>query len=104
MNDRSRRISRRSATAVIAGAIAWPVGAGQSVAEAAVRAAYGKLVSIFIYPKTVSEIGLACGKSIGNESVTPTHLTAAIVRAVDCDNDASTMPEALRHRISERVR
>ena len=104
MKDRPRRISRRSANAVLAGVLAWPMGAGGAQLLPNAGTACAQLISIFKNFGGVSEIGLACIKSIGHEIVSPTQLAEAIMRDVQYDEKTLKMPNVLRERICDRVR
>ena len=106
MNDRSRTLSRRSANAVLAGAIAWPcLGASaQPVPTQPTEAAHDLLLSIFEDPKSACEIGTACLKLMVDEPNTPDHLVNAIVGAPECDHVTLRDAQALKQHISNRIR
>ena len=105
MNDRSRTLSRRSASAVLAGAIAWPClgAAAQLVPSQTTKVAHDLLLSIFEDPKSACEIGAECLKLLGDEPNTPDHLVNAIVGAPECDHVTLRDAQALRQHISNRI-
>ena len=87
MNDHSRALSRRSACAVLAGAIAWPcLGASAQLAPShTTKVAHELLLSIFEDPQSACEIGTSCLKLMAGEVNTPEHLMNAIIGAPECD-------------------
>jgi hypothetical protein len=106
LNDRSRTLSRRTASAVLAGAIAWPcLGASaQPAPTQATNVAHDLILSIFEDPKSACEIGAACLKLMVEGANTSEHLVNAIVGAPECDHEMLRNAQALKQRISNRVR
>ena len=70
----------------------------------ATKAAHDLLLSIFEDPKSACEIGTACLKLMADEANTPEHLVNAIVGAPECDHETLRDAQALKQRISNRVR
>jgi hypothetical protein len=105
MNDRSRTISRRSASAILAGAIAWPCSgaSAQQVPNQATTVAHDLLIAIFEDPKSACEIGTACLKLMADEANTPDHLVNTIVGTPGCDYEMLRDGRTLKQHISNRV-
>jgi len=106
LNDRSRTLSRRTASAVLAGAIAWPyLGASaQQVPTEATNAAHDLLLSVFEDPKSACEIGTACLKLMVEGANAAEQLVNAIVGAPEYDHEVLCNTQALKQRITNRVR
>ena len=106
MNDRSRTLSRRTASVVLAGAIAWPClgTSAQQVPTEATKTAHDLLLSVFEDPKYAYEIGTACLKLMAEGANTPEHLVNAIIGAPECDHEVLLTTPALKEHISNRVR
>jgi len=106
MTGPAHQISRRSANALLAGALAWPcLGVGtQQISSHCTKVAQDALISIFENSRSASEIGSMCLKSVMVGARTTEDLANAIIVATECDTEALKSMQTLRQRISNRVR
>jgi len=108
MMDHPHRLSRRSVTASLAGAAVWPCN--EAVSQLALKqpdhptSLQHTLLSLFENPRSAYAIGAACLKSLPRNQSSLQQLTNAIVAASACDTEPMTTTQAVRHRITARVR
>ena len=103
MTGNSRHLSRRSINALIAGAAAWPYS-GAALPTNQNQSIKRMLVSIFENPRSAYGIGSVYLGSLPPHARTADHLANAIVCTAGCDAGTMRSTEALRERISIRVR
>jgi hypothetical protein len=103
MTGNSRHLSRRSISALIAGAAAWPCS-GAALPILPTTTMKGLLLSILEQPASAYTIGLAYLDSLPPDARAADRLANAIVCAAGCDSGTMRSTDALRKQISIRVR
>jgi hypothetical protein len=103
MTGNSRHLSRRSINALIAGAAVWPCS-GAALPILPTTTMKRLLLSILEQPGSAYAIGSVYLGSLPPHARTADHLANAIVCTAGCDAGTMRSTEALRERISNRVR
>jgi hypothetical protein len=107
MTDRPGGLSRRSVNAFLASAVVWPCNrAGSQLApnQPEPLTPQHMLLSLFGNPRSASEIGAACLKSLPPDQNSRQQLTNTILGAAGCDIETMKARQAVKRRIANQVR